>query len=288
MLTANEKKFLNILETVDKESLWGIAIGEVVSDPEPAKVRRLIISLRSQANDDYGVMCSILGAELTDKLLACRRSWAFKDLTGQTFTRLTVIKQVGSRKNQVLWLCKCECGNEKTAITRALTSKHTQSCGCLPTSRPTHGMSKSKFYRVWRSMKLRGIPNAFQAESYKAKNITLCDRWMTFENFYEDMFPTYRHGLTLERINNNGGYEPGNCKWATLAEQSRNKSDNVFYDLSGRSQILPDWCDEYGINISTVRARLRKGRDLATALTLPVQPRYVNGFKPGIQALNAL
>lgn len=268
-----------MLQGVSNESPWGLVISSVVSNPEPSVVRPLICQLKSQAKDNYHVMCSILGAELTDIILTFRRSWKFKDLTGQKFNRLTVIRQAGFKKNLVVWLCKCECGNEKIVPTKLLNSKHTQSCGCLPTTYYKHAQSHTKLYKVWCSIKTRATDNPNQDERYKRKGISLCESWMDFQNFYDDMAATYKEGLTIERIDNNGNYEPSNCKWATFAEQSRNKETSLRFTINGITKVLKDWCLEYNRDYTTVRTRLKRGMNIVEALTKPPLPRYANGYK---------
>lgn len=196
------------------------------------------------------------------------------DLAGKRFSKLVAIEPVGSKHKSMQWRCKCDCGNFKIATRRSLVATHTKSCGCLHAGKPRHGMSKTKIYNVWRSMHRRTkncLPNA---PLYSKKGISVCERWSLFENFYEDMAPTYKEGLSIERINNDGNYEPGNCKWATSKEQSRNKGNNVYYTIGCESKVLNDWCSEYGIQPNTVRERLKKGLDIITALRKRVDLRY--------------
>lgn len=152
------------------------------------------------------------------------------DLTGKIFTKLTAIREVGrSRHGNVLWECSCCCGTIVTVRSCDLKSGNTKSCGChnketrLKNS-VTHGKSKTPEYRTWKSMRQRcESKNNSGYHKYGARGIGVCSRWSRFENFYLDMGekPTPNH--SIERINNDGDYRPGNCKWATKTEQVRNQ-----------------------------------------------------------------
>lgn len=150
------------------------------------------------------------------------------DLTGKKFNRLTVLQRTGtSNDGQALWECLCDCGNKKTVRSYCLTKGNTQSCGCFhreqsKKNHTTHGMSKTKIYRIWGGILTRcSNKNNRAYKYYGARGIRVCKRWLKFENFYKDMGDPPK-GLTLERINNEGDYKPSNCKWATWIEQKRN------------------------------------------------------------------
>lgn len=207
-----------------------------------------------------------------------------KSLIGERFTRLTVVQFIGYDANgRRLWLCSCECGNTKKANTRALTSKHTKSCGCLPTSVIKHGGTNTLLYFIWRSIRRRANPKfANEYPDYSGRGIKMCERWKEFANFRMDMGAGYQKGLSVERIDNNGDYCPENCKWATYKEQNRNKRNNVFFEIDGQTKCLSDWCVTYNISITTVGHRLKLGWDLITALTSPVEARYKNNFNGNV------
>lgn len=153
----------------------------------------------------------------------------FRDITGAVFGRLKVasrISEIGEKP--VKWKCKCSCGEVVVVSQGHLTSGHTKSCGCLSdeikrTSCITHGMSKSKTYSVWSAMIRRCYnKNSTTYKWYGARGIKVCDAWRDFSVFLRDMGVS-PDGLEIDRIDNNGNYEPSNCRWVTHAENCQNR-----------------------------------------------------------------
>ncbi len=192
------------------------------------------------------------------------------DLTGRRFGRLEVIERRGCLKGMATWLCKCDCGIDKLVASYYLLNGKTRSCGCLANEhenkfgshRATHRMTRSKIYRTWASMLSRcNNRNVPGYKNYGARGIKVCDRWLSFDNFYADMGNAPKD-MTLDRIDNDGGYSPENCRWATRSEQSRNRriaKNAKILVIDGKKRLVIDVAAEYGINRSTLRSRISRG-----------------------------
>lgn len=194
---------------------------------------------------------------------------SFTDLTGMKFGRLTVLERAenyilpSSGKKRAQWLCECECGNRCVVQTSHLKSGHTQSCSCLNkdiTKRraSTHGESKTPLYYVWKSMRQRcKNPNNSRYKDYGGRGIDVCVEWDNFLNFKEWAYANgYKEGLTVDRINNDLGYCPSNCRIADYVVQANNKRGNRVITYKGKTQTQKQWADELGINYGTLENRL--------------------------------
>lgn len=200
-----------------------------------------------------------------------------RDLTGQRFGRLKVIEFFEKRKspngvNKYFWKCKCDCGNTVNVNSQHLTTGHTKSCGCLykeTKSHVTHGLSKTRVYRVWRRMKERCTNgNCKDYKHYGGRGIILSEEWMSFEPFYDwAMSNGYQDDLTIDRIDVNGPYSPENCRWVTMKAQQSNRRNCVFLKMNGEIKTVTEWANIYGINCGTLRSRLATGMPLEIALT---------------------
>lgn len=200
-----------------------------------------------------------------------------KELSGQRFGRLTVIEEAGRNKNQnVIWSCRCDCGNITTALTSSLISGNTRSCGCLHKetfSAKKHGKRNTRLYRIWYHMRERcNNKNAAHYSDYGGRGITVCKDWDSgFQPFYEWATSNgYKDGLTIDRVDNNKGYSPDNCRWATYNEQARNKRNNLNITYNGKTQTLKEWANELGIRYTTLWQRLyKRGLSIEKAFKTP-------------------
>jgi hypothetical protein len=197
-------------------------------------------------------------------------TWKVKDLTSQRFGRLTVIKEAGrNARGKALWLCRCDCGNETIVEGCSLTSGNTRSCGCFGRERSseankTHGMKHTRIYRVWSSMKTRcANPNHCHYQDYGGRGITVCDEWIhSFEAFRDwAILHGYTDDLQIDRIDNDGGYSPENCRFVTPAKNDRNRRNNHLMTANGRTLIAADWAKRLGVTESTVCKHARNDSD---------------------------
>jgi hypothetical protein len=193
----------------------------------------------------------------------------FKSMVGEVFNRWTVVSRAeNSRAGQIRYLCRCDCGNEAIVQSAALKDNHSKSCGCLKveTTRrrsTTHGHSRhgntSPTYHSWSGMLARcSNEGHHHFKYYGGRGIRVCERWKTFANFLEDMGEK-PIGLSIERDDGNGNYELGNCRWATLKEQARNKRSNRFVTANGSSLTIAEWSEKTGIHPATISDRLQRG-----------------------------
>lgn len=173
----------------------------------------------------------------------------FKDLTGQQFGQFTVInvsrKVQSGKRERYYWNCKCECGNFKEVRTDCLTSGTVQSCGCLKKAQDRinltkfhrHKLSNTNLWHVYYSMRRRCYhPDDSHYSNYGGRGIAICDEWKdSFDNFIKWAFNNgYEEGLQIDRIDNNGNYEPHNCRWVSLKSNCRNRGSNVLVEYQGQ------------------------------------------------------
>lgn len=202
------------------------------------------------------------------------------DLTGKVFNRLTALHPGANRKNITTWVCKCECGVVKEFATSDILRGHSKSCGCynrerVKTNCKTHGDTCGRQitaeYRIWCNMKER-CTNKHQARyaDYGGRGITVCESWLeSFSAFLNDMGrkPSKRH--SIDRIDNNQGYNPSNCRWATPTQQSRNSRTVKNITIGEETKNAYEWNEISGVNPRTILARLRLGWDAKLAVFTP-------------------
>jgi hypothetical protein len=197
------------------------------------------------------------------------------DLTGQRFGSLTVLgfsHASADGRGRRYWRCVCDCGNEAAIRGDSLKGGGTVSCGCaLMKKLRTHGHAPirkaSPTYRSWNRMRARCLkPTATQWKHYGGRGITVCKRWESFENFLADMGerPSLKH--SIDRIDNSGNYEPGNCRWATMQEQCNNRRSSRMIEYDGVTMSLADWARKVGIKYQLLLQRLNRGWSAQDAL----------------------
>jgi hypothetical protein len=212
------------------------------------------------------------------EIKSTRRGGKIKDITGKTFGKMTVVAfAYVLPKLGAYWLCRCECGNEKVARGPALRKGSIVSCGChkarlFKDRSTTHGLSHLPVFRRWCGMIQRcSDPNHIGYHNYGAKGIAVCDRWLSFENFYADMGEPATKIHSIERRNGSLGYSPENCYWATQSQQARNTSQNHNITFRGKTQCLIAWAEEVGITRGALTSRLNRGWSVERALSTPVK-----------------
>lgn len=194
-----------------------------------------------------------------------------KNLKGQRFERLEVVKMMGKNKSgNYLWECLCDCGKKIVTSGGNLTSGNTISCGC---ARKTHGMGDTRFYHVWEHIIQRC--NNTKCRSYKNYGMRgILNKWESFEEFRDDMYPSYSEHIekfgekntTLDRKDNESNYCKGNCQWATYGEQNRNFRRNHLITFNNKTQCIQDWANETGIKYNTIIGRLNRDWSIKKAL----------------------
>lgn len=180
-----------------------------------------------------------------------------KDISGLKFGRWTVIRCLGPRNNKLLWECRCDCGNTGSVIGSNLVRGLSVSCGCYRVEcNVTHGKARTPEYAVWDAARRRCFkPSDMHYPTYGGRGITMCPEWRnSFQAFYEYMGPRPK-GHSLDRIDNNGNYEPGNVRWATTQVQIRNRRITIRVTHQGETLSLAEWSEKTGIAYGTLVAR---------------------------------
>ena len=201
------------------------------------------------------------------------------DLTRKKFGRLTVIKRLNNHispkgKQYSKWQCKCDCGNIVDVLGRNLNNGNTQSCGCFAKelskkAMTKHGQRNARIYNIWSAIKDRCYnENNKEYHLYGGRGITVCAEWLhDFQAFYDwAMSNGYADDLTIDRIDNDKGYSPFNCKWATRKEQNNNKRSNNLITFNGKTQTIAQWADEKKMKYSTLNSRINRGWSIERTL----------------------
>ena len=205
----------------------------------------------------------------------------FKNLTGLRFGRLRVIRYAGrtGEKRISSWFCKCDCGNDAIVLATRLQTGTTMSCGCYhrerwATARKTHGKSKTSTYQSWCNMKERcENPCAKSYAYYGGRGIQVCTKWAeSFDAFLADMGLRPQGRYEIDRIDNEGNYEAGNCRWVKRIQNARNKRSNRKVTFEGRTLCIAEWAEVTGLPRYVIEKRLRVGWSVRDTLTKAIRP----------------
>ena len=201
---------------------------------------------------------------------------AGKDLTGGRFGRWTVEHRVPTPKlAKSKWVCICDCGTRGEVLQNNLVSGISKSCGCLGIeklkSRPgNHGFGTEPLAQVWRDIKKRCLnPRCKSHKNYGGRGIKLADEWLDYLRFRADVGPSPGAGYSLDRIDNDGNYEPGNVRWATWEEQATNKRSSLRLTCRGETLTASQWAKKLGVPKLRILWRYHAGWPVEAALFLP-------------------
>lgn len=197
------------------------------------------------------------------------------NLAGQVFGSITVLSQA-TFKAPIKWLCKCQCGNTAEIRTNNLRRGKTKSCGCMSREKvTTHGLSRTPTYKSWDGMIQRCFNPANDGyRRYGAQGITVCERWMSFEHFFQDMGERPPR-MTLDRIDGTKGYYLENCRWATKTTQSINRKCTIFLTHLGKTMCLAEWARHLNMSPGVIEWRRRNGNSIEDILR-PLNTRAKN------------
>lgn len=211
-----------------------------------------------------------------------------KNLLGQRFGRLVVIQKLPKKNNRGMWLCKCDCGNVKELSCNVLTCGKTKSCGCLQKdiakkNKTKHNGKYTRLYNTWLNIKRRCYnPSSKAFPYYGAKGIKMYDKWIHDFSAFKDW--AYKNGyndtLTIDRINNDGDYEPNNCRWVDMITQENNRTNNRHIYYNGNEYTLFDLSEISKVGYKTLHQRLYMyGWDIDKAVNTPSRIKNKNTLK---------
>jgi len=204
----------------------------------------------------------------------------FNNISNQKFGRLTILPKWERKGNHVYWLCLCSCGTKKYISASNLYNGHAQSCGCfnrelIRTRSVTHGKSKTPTYNIWKGMRKRCLnPTDKSFHNYGGRGISVCNRWSKYENFYSDIGERPSNKHSIDRIDNNGNYEPNNCQWALKETQMNNMRTNINLTYKHKTLTVRQWSKLSKVSYHTFWQRLyRLNWNIEKALTAQNQNR---------------
>ena len=194
--------------------------------------------------------------------------YKIEDLRGQRFGRLTVLEIAGKTKGRkTLWLCRCECGNEIVVVSDGLKSGHTKSCGCLHSDtmrdmKTIHGHHDERLHKIWSGIRNRCYnPKEAGYKNYGGRGIFMCDEWANdYQDFHDwSIAHGYSDDLSIDRIDNDDGYYPSNCRWATIVEQANNRRSNRYITYNNMTHTIAEWARIFNVRSDTLRCRINRG-----------------------------
>lgn len=216
------------------------------------------------------------------------------DFLGKKYGRLTIIRTPESKKTESnsgvttrkYVLCRCECGNEKVISLTLVINGKTKSCGCLKKEVATktfkkHGKRNCDEYRIWAAIKQRCLNvNSSSYKNYGGRGVRVCDEWInSFDIFFKDMGERPSKYHSIDRIDVMGDYCHSNCRWATDAEQARNRRTTKIISTPKGDMCIKDAAIEFGISPNTLNHRINKGSAIEEALKKPSRTRYYKGYR---------
>jgi hypothetical protein len=200
---------------------------------------------------------------------------------GEKYGPLTILRIGFSARGAAVFSSLCECGNVKEFLLCKWRFNKVRACTCYRKKTEIHGMSRTPVYGAWDAMVKRCTRKWHAAYLlYGGRGVSVCERWKSFENFYADMGDPPTVGHSIDRINNDGNYEPSNCRWATLLEQANNKSTNVRVSYKGKSYTLSQLAKEFNVSYSAILGRYSKGWDIETCVSYQRKGRARSAFTP--------
>ena len=234
----------------------------------------MFFKCRCECGKELVLSAKALFLDKTNKVLSCGCEDNSVDLVGQKFGMYTVLSKAEYyHDGQLQWICQCDCGTIKKLRQSDLVTGYYPypNCGCYAgkqklikeqNSSPIKELTdKELLYGVWQGMKQRcHNPNSAGYENYGGRGIYVCDRWRdSFQNFYDDMYEGYEQGLQIDRIDNDGPYSPENCRWATPAENNRNKRNNRFITTAFGRKTIAEQSEISGVHPRTISRRIKDG-----------------------------
>lgn len=222
---------------------------------------------RYRCRCDCGNYHEVVGASLRNGYTkTCGKCYSYLDI-GSKFGKLTVLEYAHRKRpnGARIYKCQCECGNITYVDVYSLRNGNTKSCGCLANPHGSIANDNKRLYHCWCDMNRRCYDvNGKNYKDYGERGITVCDEWLhDFQAFYDwSVVNGYDDNLTIDRIDNNKGYSPNNCRWATVDEQANNKRTTINITIGNITKSLKQWCRDLNLNYSMIYGRYRRGIDI--------------------------